>query len=311
MQTRRLAIPAAVLLFAAWPAYAGCGSCSKHAENTKCRSKCGLCAFLAGKCGHKAVKASCEPTQSRAVPEGLPPSGAPGECFTKVFVPAQFKTVSERVMIKPASEKFEIIPAEYKWEEQRVCVKEATKQIVEVPAEYRTEEHRVCVKPAHSGWVLERKTNCNGDDKPRDVYCYVSTPAEYKTISTQILVKPACTRTETIPAQYDTVRRQVVATPARTRKICVPAEYADQERSVMVADATFKWERIVCEDQVSAKTVNRVKSALTAAGYTPGPMDGKLAAADWNALTQFQQKHGLGVGELSYETLQKLGVSLK
>ena len=79
----------------------------------------------------------------------------------------------------------------------------------------------------------------------------------------------------------------------------------------MVANSTIKWEHIVCEEKVTADTVNKVKIALAAAGYTPGPLDGQLAAADWNALIQFQKNNRIGVGELSYETLTKLGVSME
>ena len=124
-------------------------------------------------------------------------------------------------------------------------------------------------------------------------------------------MKPASTREEVIPAEYQTVRRQVVAAPATTRKICIPAEYEDVQRTVLVCRTAIKWEHIVCEEKLTADTVNKVKVALATAGYTPGPLDGTLAAADWNALTQFQKNNRIGVGELSYTTMAKLGVSMK
>jgi len=194
---------------------------------------------------------------------------------------------------------------------ERVQVKEASKRLVEVPAEYKWVERTVQVKPAYRGWVMEKKTRCAGDEKPRDVFCLVSTPAEFKTTRSQCLVRKACTREEIIPAEYSTVRRQVVATPATTRRVSIPAEYADFEKTVMVADSVIKWEHIVCEDKITADTVNKVKVALAVAGYTPGPLDGKLAAADWNALNSFQKRNRIGVGELSYMTMTKLGVSMK
>ena len=79
----------------------------------------------------------------------------------------------------------------------------------------------------------------------------------------------------------------------------------------MVANATFKWEHIVCEDKITSTTANKVKEALVAKGFKPGPMDGKLAAADWSAISDFQQKNGLGVGDLTYETMNKLGVPVR
>jgi hypothetical protein len=308
-------VPVAALLCAAMPLSVGCSQDSRCVSRTD--KKCSFCERLAGKCGKcetKTVKSEdCAPTKAvaSANSDDLPPGGTPGECFTKVFIPAQYKTVTERECVKEASERLEIIPAEYKWVEERIMVKEASKQLVEVPAVYRTDERRVCVKPAHTGWVMQRRADCGGDGKPRDVYCLVTTPAEYKTVSRQVLVTPACTREEIIPAQYETVRRQVVARAACTRRVAIPAEFADHERTVLVAPATVRWERIVCEDRVSASTVNSVKMALVAQGYKPGPLDGKLAKADWDALSQFQQNNRLGMGELTYETLKKLGVTLR
>src|SRR5690606_31615665 len=116
---------------------------------------------------------------------------------------------------------------------------------------------------------------------------------------------------EVIPAEYSTVRRQIVAVPASTKKISIPAEYAEVEKTIMVADSAIQWEHIVCEEKLTADTVNAIKIALAAAGHTPGPLDGEFAAADWNALAEFQMNNRIGVGELSYTTLMKLGVSLE
>jgi len=305
----------ALLLLAAMPMYVGCASETSGMSVAACdqpqAKPCGFCARLAGKCPQHAKAQSTPACATKMASQDLPPNAVEGECYAKVFIPADYKTVTERQLVKEASERIEIIPAEYKWVEERVVVKEASKRLVEVPAEYKWVERTVLVKPAHRGWVMEKKTRCEGDTKPRDVFCLVSTPAEYKTVRSQCLVKAACTREEIIPAEYSTVRRQVVATPATTRKICIPAEYENVERTVMVCDSTIKWEHIVCEQKVSAATVNKVKVALAAAGYTPGPLDGKLAAADWTALTEFQKRNRIGVGELSYATMAKLGVSMR
>jgi hypothetical protein len=316
-------IVVALMLFAAIPMYVGCASeasgetgmartaCDQPQPKAK---PCGFCdAFWGKKCAEHAqapAAPTCEsaPQAKATCSQDLPPDAAEGECYAKVFIPAEYKTETERDLVKEASERIEITPAEYKWVEERILVKEASTQLVEVPAEYKWVEKTVCVKPAHTGWVMEKKTRCEGDTKPRDVFCLVNTPAEYKTVRTQVLVKPACTREEIIPAEYNTVRRQVVAVPASTKRICIPAEYAEHERTVLVAEACIKWEHIVCEQKVTADTVNKVKIALAAAGYVPGPLDGQLAAADWSALTQFQKNNRIGVGELSYETLTKLGV---
>lgn len=318
MLTRRLQIVGASLLCAAMPILVGCASeASASGMTSACdqpkKPACGFCAKLAGKCPEappaEPAKTPCDQPQAKATcSQDLPPEGVAGECYAKVFIPAEYRTETERDLVKEASERIEIVPAEYKWVEERVMTKEASTQLVEVPAEYKWEEKTVCVKPAHTGWVMEKKTRCEGDTKPRDVFCLVTTPAEFKTIRTQVLVKPACTREEIIPAEYETVRRQVVAAPATTKRICIPAEYAEHEKTILVADACIKWEHIVCEQKVTADMANQIKNALAAAGYTPGPLNGELTAADWNALTLYQKDNRLGAGELTYETLMKLGV---
>jgi hypothetical protein len=320
MLGKGLSIVVALLFVAAMPMYVGCASCATGSELAACdqpqKKACGLCDWLGGKCAkHAEAPCAAEPEPAPApvaqvAPQDLPPDGVAGECYAKVFIPAEYETVTERKLVKEASERIEIIPAEYKWEEERVLVKEASTKLVEVPAEYKWEERTVQVKPAHTGWVMEKKTRCAGDTKPRDVFCLVSTPAEFKTIRTQCLVKPACTREEVIPAEYSTVRRQIVAVPASTKKITIPAEYAEVEKTVMVADSMIQWEHIICEEKLTADTVNKVKTALATAGYTPGPLNGELAAADWNALSEFQINNRIGVGELSYTTLARLGVSM-
>src|SRR5262249_30631953 len=43
----------------------------------------------------------------------LPPNAKPGECYAKVWVPATYKTISERILVRDASERLEVVPAKY------------------------------------------------------------------------------------------------------------------------------------------------------------------------------------------------------
>ena len=50
----------------------------------------------------------------------LPPGATPGECYARVFVPAEYKTTTAQVLKQEASARLEIIPAKYEVvEEQR------------------------------------------------------------------------------------------------------------------------------------------------------------------------------------------------
>lgn len=299
------------------------GKCDKNTcpKEAKCpkASKCGLCDKLAGKCPeHKKCPTNCPNSDNngnQALSENpdLPPNASAGDCYAKAVIPAEFTAVSERHMTQEASERLEVIPAEYKWVEERVMVKECSTQLEVVPAEYKWTEKTIEIKPAYTGWVLQKAADCEDPEKAMrgDVFCLRTTPAEFKTIRTQCLVKPACTREITIPAEYQTIRRQLVACPARTKKVCIPAAYEDIQRTVMVCPERVKWEHVVCEDKVTAETANKVKTALLASGYKPGPLNGQLTPEDWIAIKAFQAKSRLGVGILSYDTLKLLGVSVQ
>lgn len=202
----------------------------------------------------------------------LPPNARPGECYTKVWMPPEFKTISERVMVRAQSERLEITPAEYAWVEERVCIKEASTELQEIPAEFENRQITVQLQPGHTDWVVMKDEECEpakvvqtshsdnakADDgglhvrghsgrATRDVFCLVNTPPRSETISVQCLKKPACAKQVTIPAQYDTVRRQKLVKAACTKSIAIPAEYQTLEKTVKVCDGRFAWQRVQCE----------------------------------------------------------------
>lgn len=184
----------------------------------------------------------------------FPPDAQPGKCYARVLIPPRYRTVSEQVLVREASERIEVTPAVFRNEQQRVVVKEETKRLevipatyeyveervlvkpassrlVQVPTTYRTVTERVLDKPAHTVWkrgsayafdgnVLEEKVSGTGE-----VMCLVEVPASYKTITQRVVDQPAHSVSEDIPATYKTVKRRVVKTPAQTREIVVPAEY--------------------------------------------------------------------------------------
>jgi len=184
----------------------------------------------------------------------FPPNPKAGECYARVLIPAEYKSVSERIMTRDASERIEVIPARYEMAEERVLVKEASTKleivpavygevseqvivkpastkIVQVPAEYETVTEQVLDKAAHTVWkkgpaaaqssnVLSQATTDTGE-----IMCLVEVPATYKTIQKRVLVSPARTDEIAIPAEYKTVTKTVVKQPATTREVVVPAQY--------------------------------------------------------------------------------------
>src|SRR5262245_49050444 len=70
------------------------------------------------------------------------------KCGAYIWCPPQYKSVEERVCVRPASERCETIPAEYKTVTRQVCCKPASERCETIPAEFKTVEERVCCKPA-------------------------------------------------------------------------------------------------------------------------------------------------------------------
>jgi len=97
----------------------------------------------------KEANLSVVPASSR-ISSLTPPNAKPGQCFTKIFTPAKYRTVTEKQLVEEAGQKIEVIPASYKNATKRVLVSEATEQLQVVPATYKTVTERVLVKAASS-----------------------------------------------------------------------------------------------------------------------------------------------------------------
>ncbi len=181
--------------------------------------------------------------------EMLPPNAKPGQCFTRLWVPPTYKTVSARKLVSEGGERIEVIPAKYGKVQKRVLVQEASTKLVTVPATYRTETEQVMVRPARtvtetippvyetvSERILEKAAHTTWkkgtgpiqriDESTGEIMCLVEVPATYKTIQKRVLKTPASTRNRTIPAEYRTVTKRVVATEATTKTIEIPAKYS-------------------------------------------------------------------------------------
>ena len=246
-------------------------------------------------------------------------------------VPATYETVAEQVLVREPSEKIETIPAVYDWVEENVLVSAESTKLISHPAEYGTETEEVLVKPAYTTWKKGRGPIEKVDGSTGEIMCLVEVPAEYRTVSTKVVTKPAWTETVVIPAVYKTVKKKVmvkppqivrtpipaeyktievkkVATPPQENVIEIPAVYDTVVQQEKVSDAEMKWRPILCETNTTSDIVSRIQRALDGAGYNPGAIDGALGSATMSALKAYQQDNGLASGQLTMETLKKLGV---
>ncbi|NNC82642.1 MAG: peptidoglycan-binding protein [Flavobacteriales bacterium] len=199
---------------------------------------------------------------------GTPPTAELGKCYAKCYIPSQYETVTEDVLVKEGTTKLIAVPAVYETVTEQVLVKEASTRLVPVPAEYETVTEQVLVKEAHrklvpvspvyetttekvliseptTKWVMKRDKNCMSAD-PNDCFvaCYEEVPERYTTYTSSVVKTPATVIEVDEPAEYRTITRKVLKTPATYREEEVPAEYATVTRKVLVKPATVE-ERVL------------------------------------------------------------------
>jgi len=116
-----------------------------------------------------------------------------GEIFCLVEVPAEYQTVTTRVLKTPATIVYEDIPAEYQTVKKTVLKTPETTRSVPVPAEYADREVTKLVKPATTVSKV--------------------VPVNYeREVMTQ--VQPASEKRVPVPAEYENVEQKVQISPA-------------------------------------------------------------------------------------------------
>ncbi|MGI9326044.1 MAG: peptidoglycan-binding domain-containing protein [Pseudomonadales bacterium] len=259
---------------------------------------------------------------SGAGSELFPPNAAPGECYARILTPEKYSSSEERVLVKEASERFEVIPAQYETVTERVLVKEAsaeleivpavygtvteqvvvrpaTSKIVEVPATYRTVTEQVLDKPASTVWKKGPASSFGGSalsettTSTGEVMCLVEEPATYRTVKRQVIDTPASTREVSEPAVTKTVERRVVETPASTREVTIPAVYDEVTVTKLVEPAQQR--RIEVPAEYRTVTKREISSAATLA-WQPVLCEVNATADNVRALQSALQAKGYEVG---------------
>jgi hypothetical protein len=239
----------------------------------------------------------------------LPPAQV-GECYARVFVPATYESMTERILVKEASEEVEIIPAAYEWVEERVLVKDASTRLEEVPAQYEWVEEKILIREAHTEWKKGRGLIEKVDDTTGEIMCLVEVPAEYKTVKKRVMKSGPSTRTVEVPAVYETVKVKRLVKPAEEKRIQIPAEYSEVTKWRKTSEGHMAWKPVLCETNMTRTSISKIQVALRDSGHNPGPIDGIIGPQTSAAIRSFQKAKGLSVGGLTYETIEKLGVKL-
>jgi len=228
-----------------------------------------------------------------------PPNAKAGECYARVVLPAKYEEIEEKVLVKEASEKIEIIPAEYEDIEKEVIVVPETKSLKTVPATYEEITETIEVKPALRIWKTSLKKKARPvsplaliaiestgvnlkSAEPGDCYKEYYVPRRYKTISEDILVKKEHNETKIIAPEFATIEKTIVVKPAGKKIVEVPAEYEEIEEKVLVEPAKTVWKKgqnpaqsisgatgeIMCLVKIPAKYKTITKRVLKAPATT-------------------------------------------
>lgn len=182
-----------------------------------------------------------------------------GQCFHEHYVPASYRTVTDQVITKAATESVSVVPATYKTVEETVLVREASTKLVEVPAEYEEVSQKILDKPAHTIWKKGRGPIQRIDEATGEIMCLVEVPATYKTVVQTRLKNAAYTKTIEIPAEYKTVKVRKQVSAASQSRSPIPAEFGTVERQVVDQKSGFVWHEISNTDHPSStRTGNKI-----------------------------------------------------
>ncbi len=193
----------------------------------------------------------------------VPPNAKPGQCYSKVLVPAKYEIKKVRKLVRQAGVKIDVIPAIYKKAKKVVTVSEESSRLVAIPATYKIVKEKVLVRPETKRLIAVEPTYKFEEQKvmvsPEKI-SYISIPETYRTVEEKILVRKAHTVWKKgrgsvekvnnttgdimclveIPAVYKTITKKVIDTPARTKKITKPAVYKTITKKVIDTPATTK-----------------------------------------------------------------------
>lgn len=252
-------------------------------------------------------------TRPGATPQDADDADAPLALVREVRVPAQYQTVTRRVVDQPAQVRTVEVPAVTKTVKSRVVVKPARTEERVIAAQYQTVEKEVVDRPASTREVIEPAQYATVErevvDRPATTR-RIPVPEVREKVKRQVVATPATFREEAVPAVYRTVTRQVIDQAATTKSFTVPAQYESISYQVKVADGRSESRPVLCETNATPNKIREIQQALRRAGFNPGEIDGVMRAQTMRAVNGYQQAQGLPVdGFLNLDTVKALGVS--
>lgn len=177
----------------------------------------------------------------------LPANAQPGKCYARAFEDPTYRTETEKVLKKQASERIELIPAQTEMVQEKVLIRAAYEKEDIIPAQFEAVTEKILIKPASTRWkkgrgLVEKVNNFTGE-----IMCLEEVPAEYKTITKHVLKTTATKKRIQVPAEYKTVMVNKVLAPATEKRIPILAEYQTVAKTVKVSEGKMVWQEVLCE----------------------------------------------------------------
>ncbi|MFK8066978.1 MAG: peptidoglycan-binding protein [Gammaproteobacteria bacterium] len=234
-----------------------------------------------------------------------------GEIMCLVEIPAQYKTITKRVLKTPATTKTVTTPAQYKVQKIRKLATAAQERVIAIPETYQTITKTVKSSDPVTSWHLAGSAGSKAAGHATgNALCLTEKPAVYKTVSRQVVKTPASTRTVEIPAEYKTVSIRKLVTSPQERRTVIPAQYGQVTKTERVSEGHMEWKPVLCQANMTTAKVQEIQTALKTNGNYYGPIDGVVGSQTINAVQKYQRSKGLTPTRfLTIETVKSLGVN--
>lgn len=192
-------------------------------------------------------------------PSEPPGHAAPGECYARVLVEAQYEPFTETVVSGDSYESYDVRPPVLDQTVREYMSREAGMRYIVHDPIYETVVERIQVRPAYVEYVVEPAVHdqvteqvmvreprlvwqrgrvpgaqmTRYDPETGEVWCLIEEPGEYRTITRNVVVRPAQISEIEVPAEYSQITREVLVQEARVEEIPIPAEYDSYTQVVL------------------------------------------------------------------------------
>lgn len=217
------------------------------------------------------------------------PYAQPGKCYAKCFIPDQYETITDQIILKEAHTIYQAQAATYDTIQLTITEKPAYTTLIlqapifeiqtlqmpvsdtlgqwhYTPPTFETMTEQILTQPANLVWQKQTTaTNCSNssDDKACYIWCLVEKPAQYRTIQRQIVKTPARLTYKQIPPRYITLQKAILKQAARIDTQYIAAQTRQIETLKLQTPAT----QIAVDIPAEYSSVTR-KKLIKAGGFT-------------------------------------------